>query len=156
MAEASSGTGDVQTLVWASKYRDMPRSGPPERSVEDSHRRIAGAVSSVEPRDRGIWESRFRAILKDYRFLPGGRILAGAGTDRTVTLFNCFVMGVVEDSIPGIFRALEEGAVTMQHGGGIGVDFSTLRPRGTRTKGAGTVAMSCVAALIGRRKAVDE
>ena len=50
--------------------------------------------------------------MRDFQFLPGGRIQAGAGTNRDVTLFNCFVMGTIEDSIPGIFRALEEGAVT--------------------------------------------
>jgi ribonucleoside-diphosphate reductase alpha chain len=83
---------------------------------------------------------RFLDILQDFKFLPGGRIQAGAGTARNVTLFNCFVMGPIEDSIPGIFKGLQEGAVTMQQGGGIGLDFSTLRPRGTLAKGAGTVA----------------
>ena len=61
-----------------------------------------------------------------------------------MTLFNCFVMGTIEDSIPGIFRALQEGALTMQQGGGIGVDFSTLRPRGTPAKGAGSIASGAV------------
>jgi ribonucleoside-diphosphate reductase alpha chain len=67
----------------------------------------------------------------DCRFLPGGRILAGAGTDLDVTLFNCFVMGRIDDSMEGIFDALKEGALTMQHGGGVGYDFSTLRPAGS-------------------------
>jgi len=78
--------------------------------------------------------------LRDFQFLPGGRIQAGAGTERNVTLFNCFVMGSIEDSIPGIFAALEEGAITMQQGGGIGCDFSTLRPRGAQAKTVGAVA----------------
>ncbi|MGD9356602.1 MAG: adenosylcobalamin-dependent ribonucleoside-diphosphate reductase, partial [Chromatiales bacterium] len=83
---------------------------------------------------------RFLATLDDYRFLPGGRILAGAGSGRDVTLFNCFVMGVIEDSLDGIFTALRESALTMQMGGGIGLDFSTLRPAGMRTKRVGAIA----------------
>jgi ribonucleoside-diphosphate reductase alpha chain len=94
-----------------------------------------------------------RAILQDFKFLPGGRIQAGAGTARHVTLFNCFVMGIVEDSILGIFRALQEGALTMQQGGGIGVDFSTLRPRGTPAKGAGSIASGAVSFMhLARRR----
>ena len=89
-------------------------------------------------------KQRFFSALQDFKFLPGGRIHAGAGTPRHVTLFNCFVMGIIEDSIPGIFRALQEGALTMQQGGGIGVDFSTLRPRGTPAKGAGSIASGAV------------
>jgi len=83
---------------------------------------------------------RFLEILSDGRFLPGGRILAGAGTGRRVTLFNCFVMGTLDDSMRGIFRALEEGALTMQQGGGIGVDFSPLRPAGALARRSGAIA----------------
>ena len=126
---------DISRHVWETKYRY-----PHERSITDSWRRIARALAAVEPNDSVGWEARFLRILEDFRFLPGGRIQAGAGTARNVTLFNCFVMGSIEDSIPGIFRALQEGAVTMQQGGGIGLDFSTLRPRGTLAKSAGTVA----------------
>jgi len=111
-----------------------------DRSIEDSWRRIARALAAVEPADHDLWEGRFYDILKGFRFLPGGRIQAGAGTGRNVTLFNCFVMGAIEDSMEGIFRALREGAITMQQGGGVGYDFSTLRPRGTRAKGVGAVA----------------
>ena len=100
--------------------------------------RLRSRRSNQETQPPG--KQRFFDILKDFKFLPGGRIQAGAGTARNVTLFNCFVMGTIEDSIPGIFRALQEGAVTMQQGGGIGCDFSTLRPRGTRAKGAGGIA----------------
>jgi ribonucleoside-diphosphate reductase alpha chain len=126
---------EISSHVWQTKYRFAD-----ERSVADSWCRIARALATVEPRDAASWEKRFFGLLENFKFLPGGRIQAGAGTGRHVTLFNCFVMGPVEDSIPGIFRALEEGAVTMQQGGGIGIDFSTLRPRGTQTKGAGGVA----------------
>jgi len=125
---------EISRHVWQTKYRFAG-----EQSIADSWRRIARALAAVE-KDAALWQERFFGLLQDFKFLPGGRIQAGAGTARHVTLFNCFVMGPVDDSIPGIFRALEEGAVTMQQGGGIGIDFSTLRPRGTQTKGAGGVA----------------
>ena len=130
---------EISRHVWQTKYR-FADHGVSERGVADTWRRIARALAAVEPKDAALWEERFFGILQDFKFLPGGRIQAGAGTARHVTLFNCFVMGPVEDSIPGIFRALEEGAVTMQQGGGIGIDFSTLRPRGTLAKAAGGVA----------------
>ncbi len=72
--------------------------------------------------------------LEDFKYLPAGRITAGAGTGRSVTLFNCFVMGTIPDSLGGIFQMLKEAAVTMQQGGGIGYDFSTIRPRGAEVK----------------------
>lgn len=140
MSEFPEDAGKLSRWIWETKYRDQPTNGPPEKSLLDSWTRISRILASAEIAERERWERRFYGILEDFKFLPGGRILAGAGTDRNVTLFNCFVMGTIEDSIPGIFRALEEGAVTMQQGGGIGYDFSTLRPRGTRTKGAGTIA----------------
>jgi ribonucleoside-diphosphate reductase alpha chain len=130
---------DISKHVWETKYRFVEGERR-DRTLTDTWRRIAAALASVEPKDPAVCEQRFFDILCDFRFLPGGRIQAGAGTARNVTLFNCFVMGTIEDSIPGIFRALHEGAVTMQQGGGIGLDFSTLRPRGTRAKGAGSIA----------------
>ncbi len=130
---------DISRHVWESKYRYAGRAGA-EHSITDSWRRIAHALAAVEARDAATWEGCFFDILSDFKFLPGGRIQAGAGTGRNVTLFNCFVMGTIEDSIPGIFRALQEGAVTMQQGGGIGCDFSTLRPRGTRAEASGSIA----------------
>jgi len=126
---------DISRHVWETRYRYAQ-----ERTIADSWRRIARALAAVEPGDPAGWQARFLRILQDFKFLPGGRIQAGAGTARNITLFNCFVMGPIEDSIPGIFKALQEGAVTMQQGGGIGLDFSTLRPRGTLAKSAGTVA----------------
>ena len=133
---------DISRHVWETKYRYAH-----ERTIADSWRRIARALAGIESNDPVGWEARYFRILQDFKFLPGGRIQAGAGTARNVTLFNCFVMGPIEDSIPGIFRALQEGAVTMQQGGGIGLDFSTLRPRGTLAKGAGTVASGPVSFL---------
>ena len=130
---------DISRHVWQTKYRFADR-GMHENGLADTWRRISRALAAVEPKDAAIWADRFFNILQDFKFLPGGRIQAGAGPARKVTLFNCFVMGRIDDSIPGIFRALQEGAVTMQQGGGIGIDFSTLRPRDTRAKGAGSIA----------------
>ena len=138
----SEFAADISRHVWETKYRYADRDTR-EQTIADTWRRIARALAAAEP-DAGYWQRRFFSILEDFKFLPGGRIHAGTGTPRSVTLFNCFVMGTIEDSIPGIFRALQEGALTMQQGGGIGVDFSTLRPRGTPAKGAGNIASGAV------------
>ncbi len=130
---------DISRHIWETKYRHADRQNA-EHSIGETWRRVSRALAAVEPADRSAWEDRFFQILQDFRFLPGGRIQAGAGTRHDVTLFNCFVMGPIEDSISGIFRALEESAVTMQKGGGIGIDFSTLRPRGTKARGTGSIA----------------
>jgi len=132
----------ISREIWAMKYRFNPEDGMiGETGIEDSWRRVAHAVSAAErPDDRLVWADSFYRILEGYRFLPAGRILAGAGTGRQVTLFNCFVMGRIPDSLEGIFTQLKEAAVTMQQGGGIGHDFSTLRPRGAAVKGVGADA----------------
>lgn len=122
--------------VWETRYRD----GAAEASLRATWQRVAYALAKTEASDRDGWECRFLDILQDFQFLPGGRILAGAGVNRDVTLFNCFVMGTIDDSIEGIFRALEEGAVTMQQGGGVGYDFSTLPPSGTPSHPTGSIA----------------
>ncbi len=131
---------DISQLVWESKYRFRSQGGAREASVGDSWQRVADAVAGAENKDREGWSRRFHKALDEFRFLPGGRILAGAGTPHRVTLFNCFVMGVLEDSLDGIFDALHEGALTMQQGGGIGYDFSTLRPAGSHAHTTGTIA----------------
>jgi ribonucleoside-diphosphate reductase alpha chain len=112
------------------KYRfKSPDGSVVERSVTDTWRRVAKALAQPE-KDPARWEEAFVEILDDYKFLPAGRIIAGAGTERSVTLFNCFVMGDIPDDMSGIFDNLKEAALTMQQGGGIGYNFSTLRPRG--------------------------
>ena len=141
-------TPDLPTLsrfVWETRYRD-PNASPAETEIEDTWRRVAAAVASREA-DAASRQREFFEILSGYRFLPAGRILAGAGTARHVTLFSCFVMGVIEDSIEGIFDALKEGALTMQRGGGIGYDFSTLRPRGGKARSTGMTASGPVSFL---------
>ncbi|KFI24853.1 adenosylcobalamin-dependent ribonucleoside-diphosphate reductase [Paenirhodobacter enshiensis] len=125
----------IAEQIWDMKYRLKAGDGTPvDATVEDSWRRVARALASVEA-EPSVWEERFYAALEDFRFLPAGRILAGAGTGRHVTLFNCFVMGTIPDSMAGIFEMLKEAALTMQQGGGIGYDFSTIRPRGAVVHG---------------------
>ncbi|HKZ74880.1 MAG TPA: adenosylcobalamin-dependent ribonucleoside-diphosphate reductase, partial [Steroidobacteraceae bacterium] len=128
----------LSRFVWETRYRDS-EAEPAERDVEDTWKRVAAAVAAIE-RDPSLWCGRFLGILHGFRFLPAGRILAGAGIPRRVTLANCFVMGRIDDSIEGIFEALKEGALTLQQGGGVGYDFSTLRPRGSRARTTGMVA----------------
>ena len=125
----------IAEQIWDMKYRLKNADGTPvDHTVEDTWRRIAGALAAVE-QDPAAWEGRFYAALEDFKFLPAGRIIAGAGTERSVTLFNCFVMGTVPDNMGGIFEALKEAALTMQQGGGIGYDFSTIRPKGAHVAG---------------------
>jgi ribonucleoside-diphosphate reductase alpha chain len=125
----------ISEAIWDMKYRLKDADGTPlDVTVEDTWRRIARALAGAE-KDPAHWEDRFYAALEDFRFLPAGRITAGAGTGRTVTLFNCFVMGTIPDSMGGIFDALKEAALTMQQGGGIGYDFSTIRPKGAAVHG---------------------
>lgn len=140
-------TAPIAEQIWDAKYRFKDEHGEPiDLTVEDTWARIAKALAKAEPefkkdrsdplaKTRKEWEDTFYEALEDFKFLPAGRITAGAGTDRAVTLFNCFVMGTVPDSINGIFENLKEAALTMQQGGGIGYDFSTIRPSGAPVKG---------------------
>lgn len=135
----------LSQFIWRTHYRDT-EAVPPERSVADTWDRVARSVAAVEP-DPPRWRNAYRRLLEDFRFLPAGRILAGAGVSRQVTLANCFVMGLIDDSVTGIFEALKEGALTMQQGGGVGYDFSTLRPRGSRARATGMIASGPVSFL---------
>ncbi len=125
----------IAEQIWDMKYRFKQADGTPiDATVEDSWRRIARSLASVEA-DPAKWEETFYGALEDFKYLPAGRITAGAGTERSVTLFNCFVMGTVPDNMGGIFDMLKEAALTMQQGGGIGYDFSTNRPKGAPVSG---------------------
>ena len=130
----------LSRLIWETKYRFGAPGGSGDADVADTQARVARALAGEEHGNRTEWHARFAGLLRDFRFLPGGRILAGAGTGRAVTLFNCFVMGHIRDSLDGIFDALKEGALTMQHGGGVGYDFSTLRPYGAAARAHAAVA----------------
>lgn len=125
----------IAEQIWDMKYRFKQADGTPrDMTVEDTWRRIARDLAQVEDKP-DHWEGKFFEALEDFKYLPAGRITAGAGTARRVTLFNCFVMGTVPDSMGGIFDMLKEAALTMQQGGGIGYDFSTIRPKGADVLG---------------------
>src|SRR6201994_3046751 len=132
----------ISQTVWDMKYRlKAPDGTPIDQDVADSWSRVALALAEAEPAGRWVPHAlEFAHALAGHKFLPAGRILAGAGTGRNVTLFNCFVMGAIEDSMDGIFSALREAALTLQQGGGIGYDFSTLRPKGALVQGVGADA----------------
>ena len=127
--------------IWTSKYRFKAEGGEGDGSFGETAERVARAVAEAEDANqREQWQSRFRDAIADMRFIPAGRVLAGAGTDRSVTLFNCFVMGTIPDSLDGIFEHLKQAALTMQQGGGVGMDFSTVRPAGSVVRGVGADA----------------
>ena len=132
----------ISRQIWDMKYRFKAADGTPiDQDMAESWARVALALAQAEkPEHRTAQAQDFAGALAGHKFLPAGRILAGAGTGRSVTLFNCFVMGTIEDSMDGIFSALREAALTLQQGGGIGYDFSTLRPKGAGVKGVGADA----------------
>jgi len=139
----------ISQQIWDMKYRlkAPPNAAgvrePVDKTIEDTWRRVATALASVEKNSApngAAWAERFYAAIDDFKFLPAGRVIAGAGSAREVTLFNCFVMGQIGDDMGSIFAHLREAALTMQQGGGIGYDFSTLRPKGTLVKRVGADA----------------
>ncbi|HXP29805.1 MAG TPA: adenosylcobalamin-dependent ribonucleoside-diphosphate reductase [Stellaceae bacterium] len=135
-----ASVASISQQIWDMKYRlKGPDGAAVDKTIEDSWRRVARAVAQPE-RDTAPWSERFYQALEAFKFLPAGRVMAGAGSGRNVTLFNCFVMGTIPDDMSGIFAQLREAALTMQQGGGIGYDFSTLRPKGAPVKGVGADA----------------
>ncbi|MFA6141477.1 MAG: adenosylcobalamin-dependent ribonucleoside-diphosphate reductase, partial [Hyphomicrobium sp.] len=134
----------ISREIWDLKYRlKSPDGGAIDSSLDDTFWRVARAAASAEKggkKAREKWAKRFHGAIADLGFLPAGRILAGAGTDRKVTLFNCFVLGEIEDDLSAIFEGVKDAALTMQQGGGIGHDFSTLRPKGAPVASIGADA----------------
>ncbi len=125
----------IAQQIWDMKYRLKEADGTEiDHTIQDTWRRIAKDLAKIEA-DPANWEEKFYDALEGFKFLPAGRITAGAGTCRQVTLFNCFVMGTIPDDMGGIFEMLKEAALTMQQGGGIGYDFSTIRPKGALVRG---------------------
>ena len=127
--------------VLAEKYLK-----PGEHSADDIYRRVARALASVEPDNQELWQERFLQNLKRGA-IGAGRIMSAAGTDIEATLINCFVQpvgdciqGMDQDGYPGIYEALREAAETMRRGGGVGYDFSRIRPKGARVKGTASIA----------------
>ncbi|MBM3356270.1 MAG: ribonucleoside-diphosphate reductase, adenosylcobalamin-dependent [Betaproteobacteria bacterium] len=115
-----------------------------EKTAEDLRRRVARALAAVE-KDPARWEPVFFEALEG-GFIPGGRVNSAAGTNLQATLINCFVQPVGDsvsetvDGKPGIYVALQEAAETMRRGGGVGYDFSAIRPRGARVRGTESTA----------------
>jgi len=121
-------TNSVSERIWDQRYRYRADGKVMDADLDASRWRVSRALASAEPQAQSSWAERFHELLADFMFLPGGRILAGAGTRHRVTLFNCFVMGVVPDSLDGILTRLRESALTLQQGGGIGCDFPRSGP----------------------------
>jgi ribonucleoside-diphosphate reductase alpha chain len=131
----------ISAEIWNAKYRFLSEGSEGDIDLNATWTRVAAAVAEAEPaRSRRRWREKFEEALVDFKFLPAGRIIAGAGTGRAVTLFNCFVMGTIPDNLDGIFEHLREAALTMQQGGGVGMDFSTIRPAGAPVRGVGAKA----------------
>lgn len=116
--------------IWESRYRWAGPDGRGEADIRATWRRVARALAIVEPHDRDAWAQRFLDLLDDFRFLPGGRVLAGAGTTRPVTLFNCFVGARPGGSRQSLMDCLDEIAQLTLAGGGVGTDFSNVPPSG--------------------------
>ena len=132
------GGDDLRARVFYDKYalRD-PEGRVLEKTPPEMWRRIARELASVEaPERRTEWEEKFYWLLEDFRFIPGGRIMHGAGNPKRVTNLNCYVVPIREDSIEAIFEWMKEAARTYSLGGGVGVDISPLRPRGAPVNNA--------------------
>lgn len=144
MAVKPTFLAPISEEIWGRKYRFSGGDGlAGDATLDDTFWRVARAAAAAEKGSKAHKEAtarRFHAAMVDFGFLPGGRILAGAGTGRDVTLFNCFVLGTIEDDLGAIFDGVKDAALTMQAGGGIGHDFSTLRPRGALVKSVGADA----------------
>ena len=148
MTATPSFLAPIAEEIWSRKYRFGGSAAlAADRSLDDTFWRVARAAAAVEKggkTNREAWARKFHSAMSDYGFLPAGRILAGAGTGRDVTLFNCFVLGKIEDDLTAIFDGVKDAALTMQAGGGIGHDFSTLRPKGALVKRIGADAFGPV------------
>lgn len=141
-AQDLTQTQPISQDVLAEKYLKEGETG-----VEDLYRRVARALASVEKEDiRAEWEQKFLANLHAGA-IGAGRIMSAAGTDIQATLINCFVQpvgdciqGFDDEGYPGIYEALREAAETMRRGGGVGYDFSRIRPKGAEVKGTHSMA----------------
>lgn len=134
------GGDALRAQVFVERYalRDL-QGRAREATPEQMWDRVARSVARAEA-DRRHWQARFYGILEGFRFVPGGRILFGAGNPRRVTLFNCYYVPIRSDSVAGITRWMAEAARTYAAGGGVGTNVDVLRPRGSATASAGLVA----------------
>lgn len=126
----------IAEQVFLDRYALKDKKGAPlEKTPEEMWRRIAKGVASIEDSaKRKMWEKKFYSALTDFKYVPGGRILAGAGTGFDVTFYNCYVLPSPKDSRGGILETLKQMVEIMAHGGGVGINLSSLRPRGARVE----------------------
>jgi len=126
----------ISEKVFLDRYALKDKKGNPiEKRPEEMWRRVARAVASIEKtREKKAWERKFYQAMKDFKYVPGGRILAGAGTGFSVTFYNCFVIPSPKDAREGILETLKQMVEIMAHGGGVGINLSSLRPRGSRVR----------------------
>ncbi len=126
----------IRQKVFLDRYSLKDKKGnPTEKTPEEMWRRVSRAIAKVEkPSLRRQWENNFVDAMKDFKFVPGGRVLAGAGTGYDVTFYNCFVIPSPPDSRGGILDNLKQMVEIMARGGGVGINLSSLRPRGARVK----------------------
>jgi len=126
----------IQQQVFLDRYALKDDKGNPvEKTPEQTWRRVAQGIAQIEKKSvRKYWERKFFEIMKDFHFVPGGRILSGAGTGYNVTFYNCFVIPSSKDSREGILETLKQMVEIMARGGGVGINLSSLRPRGARVK----------------------
>lgn len=126
----------VSEKVFMDRYSLKNKKGAPvEKTPDEMWKRVAKAVAEIEKKDvQKKWEKEFFNIMNDFKYVPGGRILAGAGTGYNVTYYNCFVIPSPKDSRDGILDTLKQMVEIMAHGGGVGFNLSSLRPRGMRVK----------------------
>ena len=122
-----------ETVVRDLEHVDKPIETQPEQMMA----RVARGVAAVEasPAKQDEWSEKFRWLLDDWKFVPGGRILTAAGTDQDLTFYNCYVIPSPEDSREGIMTTLTQMTEIMSRGGGVGINLSTLRPRHAYVKG---------------------
>ncbi len=132
------GGDELRARVFYEKYALRDLNGKHvEKTPQEMWRRVAKELANVEEEGkRKEWEEKFYWLMKDFKFIPGGRILFGAGNPRRTTLLNCYVIPIREDSIEGIFDAAKEMARTYSFGGGVGIDISILRPKGSAVNNA--------------------
>lgn len=122
-----------ETVTRDIEHVDKPLEIEPEQMMD----RVAAGIAEVEKTDKlkKDWTEKFRWLLDDWKFVPGGRILTGAGTDQSLTFYNCYVIPSPKDSRDGIIETLRQMTEIMSRGGGVGINLSTLRPRHAYVKG---------------------
>ncbi len=126
----------VRQKVFLDRYSLKDVEGvPTEQTPDVMWRRVARGIAKQEkPKDQKKWEEAFYSVMSDFKFVPGGRILSGAGTDYQVTYFNCFVIPSPKDSRGGILESLKQLVEIQSRSGGVGLNLSSLRPRGARVR----------------------